>query len=52
MTKKHFEQAAAIARGTDVAHREAVAQAFVALFRSHNPRFDVARFLDACGVGQ
>ena len=27
------------------------AEAFILLFTEHNPRFDRARFLDACGLG-
>lgn len=55
MTKKHFEKAAAIVRDykpvdkKDVRQR-AIAFAFIELFQSENPRFDEARFLEACGV--
>jgi hypothetical protein len=54
MTKKHFEKAASIVRSyepkdkKDVRQR-AVALAFAELFETE-PRFDRARFLEACGV--
>lgn len=51
MTRKHFEQAAAIVRAADKKHRPAIALAFAELFRSHNPAFDKDRFLAACGLG-
>ena len=55
MSKKHFEKAALIAQdvgrfGTD-GERKAVVEAFVALFRGENGRFDVERFRRACVPG-
>lgn len=49
MTAENFEAAAAIARSTTSGYRrDAVVDAFVALFRPSNARFDEARFRAAC----
>ena len=51
MTKKHFSVMAQLIR--EMADRNAaydVARAFIDLARHDNPRFDVQRFVDACGV--
>lgn len=53
MTKKHFVRAAEIVR-EDVGYNEykqIVAKAFIQLFSTYNDRFDTARFLAACGLG-
>ena len=49
MSKKDYEAAARIAReASSLAWHTAVVEAFVALFRSDNPRFDAERFRAAC----
>jgi hypothetical protein len=51
MSKKHFEAAAAYVRSYrhwGPGERELVTEAFVAVFRQFNPRFDVERFRAAC----
>lgn len=52
MSKKDYEKAARIAQGFASLQREAVEQAFVALFlEDGNPHFDVKRFRAACVPG-
>lgn len=51
MTKKHFEAAAAYVRGYRFwkpGERELVTEAFVAVCREFNGRFDAERFRAAC----
>jgi hypothetical protein len=53
MTKKHFIEAAKVVTAMrDVGPTAPVisATAFVKLFESDNPRFDRARFFDACNL--
>lgn len=53
MSKKHFEAAARYVREYQhwgPGEREVVVEAFVAVFRQFNDRFDVSRFRQACGV--
>lgn len=51
LTKKHFQTAAKIIADTeDGATRERLALAFARFFRAENPRFDEARFFQACGL--
>jgi hypothetical protein len=51
MTKKHFvAMAKEISQMPDMAQRLTVAIAFCKVAASANPRFDQAKFLDACGV--
>jgi hypothetical protein len=51
MTKKHFEHAALIVRAMqDRVLARIVAQYYIELFDSFNPRFDMLRFLRACGI--
>ena len=51
MTKKDYDKAASIARGIEhTGHRALVCSGFIALFQGDNPRFDVDRFVKACGI--
>jgi hypothetical protein len=51
MTKKHFiAMAQEISQMPDMAQRLATAIAFCKVAQTTNPRFDQARFLDACKV--
>lgn len=57
MTKKHFEAIAAILLSMpgcktkeDYRHYNDLCGKFADLFQSENPRFDRARFLEACGA--
>jgi hypothetical protein len=51
MTKKHFiAMAQEISQMPDMAHRLATAIAFCKVAKTTNPRFDQAKFLDACKV--
>lgn len=55
LTKRHFETVAHIVKGTEDlqspdAVREEIADRLAELFSESNPRFDAARFMQACGV--
>jgi hypothetical protein len=54
MSRKHYEQVAAcFKRNTehgDAATLNAVANDLASMFKADNPRFDRARFLNACGL--
>jgi hypothetical protein len=51
MTKKHFiAMAQEISQMPNMAHRLATAIAFCKVAQTTNPRFDQAKFLDACKV--
>lgn len=53
MTRKHFEEAAAIVRGAIVKgerERRVLADGFATLFSRFNPNFNRARFMKACGL--
>ena len=51
MTKKHFvAMAREISQMPNMAQRLATAIAFCRVAQTANPRFDQARFLEACGV--
>jgi hypothetical protein len=50
MSRKHFNQAARIARGYVYPHRLSIAEAFAELFAQENPAFDRARFYAACSL--
>jgi hypothetical protein len=51
MTKKHFiAMAKEISQMPNMAERLTVAIAFSKVAASTNPRFDQAKFLEACGV--
>ena len=51
MTKKHFiAMAQEISQMPNMAHRLATAIAFCRVVQTTNPRFDQAKFLDACGI--
>jgi len=59
MTRKHFEDIAAIIAGDLASHRNTpiayyairnVALSLADQFRRENPRFDRVRFLKACGL--
>lgn len=48
-TKKDFERAAALVRATrEKWANQIMTDAFVAFFQGENPRFDAARFREAC----
>ena len=50
MTRKHFELIAKIVKGIDnIDTRTQVAMDFAHALRGENPRFNVCRFVDACG---
>lgn len=48
MTRKNFEAAAAIVRESSADVKHVLARGYIVLFRADNPRFDAARFLNAC----
>jgi len=51
MTKKHFQLVARIVSAIDdVDTRKEVALNFAHSFQEENPRFDIFRFIKACGV--
>jgi hypothetical protein len=51
MSRKHFIQLAAIVKGiSDETERKRTAELIAAVCISSCPRFDRARFLNACGV--
>jgi hypothetical protein len=51
MSRKHFRLITKIVAGIqDTRTREQVARALAVVCASANPRFDVSRFLSACGV--
>ena len=52
MTKKDFQKIAKILKTTDLAahQRASLAVSFASVCKEDNPRFDVQRFLVACGV--
>lgn len=51
MTKKHFVRAARLVAAIQKQHcRERTALLFASFFAEENPRFDVDRFLFACGA--
>ena len=51
MTKKHFiAMAQEISQMPNMAHRLATAIAFCRVAQTTNPRFNQAKFLDACGI--
>jgi hypothetical protein len=51
MTRKHFiAMAQEISQMPNMAHRLASAIAFCKIAQATNPRFDQAKFLDACKV--
>lgn len=52
MTRKHFKAVADAIRGTklDAESRSALARQLAHVFATLNPRFDRARFLEACVV--
>lgn len=56
MTKKHFQAIAKILhdaqRTGDKATVENITRALIEMFRAENPRFDVDRFLKACGINE
>lgn len=50
LTRKHFRAAAELVRELMPEHRVIMANQYVKLFASQNPRFDRAKFLKACGL--
>lgn len=51
MTKKHFVMIANVVSAIDdVDTRKEVALNFASEFQKENPRFDIVRFIKACGV--
>jgi hypothetical protein len=51
MTKKHFVMIANVVSAIDNAGtRKEVALNFASEFQKDNPRFDIVRFIKACGV--
>jgi len=51
MTKKHFVMIAQVVSAIDnVDTRKEVALNFASEFQKENPRFDIVRFIKACGV--
>jgi len=51
MTKKHFVMIANVVSAIDNADtRKEVALNFASEFQKENPRFDIVRFIKACGV--
>ena len=51
MTKKHFVMVARIVSAIeDMGTRREVALNFAHSFQEENPRFDIVRFVKACGV--
>jgi hypothetical protein len=52
MSRKHFKAVAeTVAKITDAAMRQQIAELLAAQFAMINPRFDRARFLAACATG-
>jgi hypothetical protein len=50
MTRKHFELIASIVKNIEnIDTRTQVAMDFAHALRGENPRFNVCRFVDACG---
>lgn len=50
MTRKHFELIAKIVKNIeDIDTRTQVAMDFASALRGENPRFDICRFVKACG---
>jgi len=50
LTRKHFELIAKIVKGIDnIDTRTQVAMDFALALRGENPRFDICRFVEACG---
>lgn len=50
-TKKHFKAIAEVIRNAKALNTpDDIAHAFAAMLAKQNPRFDLARFLTACGV--
>ena len=51
MTKKDYIKVAKIIKTTSLGYpqRASLAASFASMFQEDNPRFDVQRFLDACG---
>ena len=50
MTRKHFQMIAAIVKGIeDIDTRTQVAMDFAHALRGENPRFNICRFVEACG---
>lgn len=51
MTKKHFVMVAQVVSAIDCINtRREVALNFASEFQKENPRFDITRFIKACGV--
>jgi hypothetical protein len=51
MTKKHFQLVANVVSAIDnLDTRKEVALNFASEFQKENPRFDIVRFIKACGV--
>ena len=51
MTRKHFEMIANVVSSIDdIDTRKEVALNFASEFQKENPRFDIFRFIKACGV--
>ena len=50
MTRKHFQMIANIVKNIEGRRtRESVAMDFAQALRGENPRFNVSRFVEACG---
>jgi hypothetical protein len=47
-TRRHYEQTAALIRNLDPVARDANIQSYANVFTKDNPRFDRARFIEAC----
>lgn len=54
MTRKHYKMVARLLRNPplDSIERAEMAKDMATEFKRDNPRFDRARFLSACGVGE
>jgi hypothetical protein len=50
-TKQHFIAIAKVIKGSNSNSKDEIAKEFAELFQSDNERFDIQRFLAACGVG-
>lgn len=51
MTKKHFVMIANVVSSIDdIDTRKEIALNFASEFQKENPRFDIVRFIKACGV--